>query len=46
MNDPDVTVYPDRDAVGLFVGAPPGGDSEDRSISRFLDLGAEVEYWE
>lgn len=46
MNDPDITVYPDRDMVGLYGGSPPGGDSDARSISGFLDRDAEVDYWE
>ena len=46
MNDPDITVYPDRDMVGLYGGSPPGGDSDSRSISAYLDRDAEVEYWE
>lgn len=28
MRDPDVTVYPDSGKVGVFAGAPPGGDGE------------------
>lgn len=46
MNEPDVTAYTDREMVGLYVGAPPGGDSGQRSISTYLDLNAEREYWE
>ena len=25
MNDPDVTVYPEMNKIGVFVGSPPGG---------------------
>ena len=46
MNDPDVTVYPDNDAVGVFAGAPPGGDKSRRRLSKYLDLDAEVPYWD
>lgn len=46
MNDPDITVYPDRGMVGLYGGAPPGGNSDERSISTYLDRDTEVDYWE
>lgn len=46
MNEPDVTVYPDEEMVGLYVGSPPGGDGEQRTLPGFLDLGSEREYWE
>jgi len=46
MHDPDITVYPDRDMVGLYGGSAPGGDSDERSLSAYLDRDAEVDYWE
>ena len=46
MNEPDVAVYPDEDMVGLFVGSPPGGDSEERTLPGFLDLDCTTEYWD
>ncbi|GGN89827.1 MULTISPECIES: cupin domain-containing protein [Haloarcula] len=46
MAEPDITVYPDKDMVGLYAGAAPGGDSDERSISTYLDLHAEMAYWE
>lgn len=46
MEEPDITVYPDRDMVGLYAGAAPGGDSEERSMSTYLDRHAELDYWE
>lgn len=46
MNDPDVTVYPDDDKVGLYGGAAPGGDETERSLSTYLDRDAEVPYWD
>lgn len=46
MEEPDITVYPDRDMVGLYAGAPPGGDRESRSLSAYLDRDAERKYWE
>ncbi|MFB6167872.1 MAG: cupin domain-containing protein [Haloferacaceae archaeon] len=44
MRDPDVTVYPDADAVGVYAGAPPGGDGE-RDVSGYLPRSARVDYW-
>ncbi len=26
MEEPDITVYPDREMVGLYAGSPPGGE--------------------
>lgn len=46
MNEPDVTVYPEDGKVGLYAGAAPGGDSAARSVSKYLDFDAEVDYWE
>lgn len=45
MRDPDVTVYPDADAVGVYAGAPPGGDG-DRDVSGYFPRSARVDYWE
>jgi len=46
MNEPDITVYPDEEKVGLYSGTAPGGDSDERSLSRYLDATAEVDYWD
>jgi len=46
MEEPDITVYPDRDMVGLYAGSAPGGDSEERSLSTYLDVHADQDYWE
>ncbi|WP_372479050.1 cupin domain-containing protein [Halomicrobium sp. HM KBTZ05] len=46
MNEPDITVYPDNDAVGVFAGSPPGGQKSERRLSKYLDLDAEVPYWD
>lgn len=46
MNEPDITVYPDDDKVGLYAGTPPGGDKDERSLSTFLDRHADVPYWD
>lgn len=45
MNDPDVTVYPEEDGVGVFAGSPPGGDGE-RTVAGFWQRDDAVEYWE
>ena len=45
MRDPDVTVYPDADAVGVYAGAPPGGDA-DRDVSMYVPRSARIDYWE
>jgi uncharacterized cupin superfamily protein len=46
MDEPDVTVYPEDDRVGLYAGSAPGGDGAARSLSTYLDSDAEVDYWE
>lgn len=46
MNEPDITVYPDDDKVGLYAGSPPGGDKNERTLSTYLDRDAEVSYWD
>ena len=45
MIDPDVTVYPESDRFGVFVGSPPGGRKE-RSLEGFYDRESSVDYWE
>lgn len=45
MRDPDVTVYPDDGTVGLYAGSAPGGDSDARTLSTYLDGDADVDYW-
>jgi len=46
MNAPDITVYPRQDQVGLYSGAPPGGEKSKRRLSKYLDIDAEVPYWD
>jgi uncharacterized cupin superfamily protein len=46
MTEPDITVYPDDDKVGLYGGSPPGGDKDSRTLSSYLDRDAEVPYWD
>ncbi|MFP4632904.1 MAG: cupin domain-containing protein [Halobacteriales archaeon] len=45
MNEPDVTVYPEMDKIGVFVGAAPGGRDE-RSVHGYYRVDDDVEYWE
>jgi uncharacterized cupin superfamily protein len=45
MQDPDVTVYPDSDKVGVFAGAPPGGEGS-RTVHGYFPRDATVDYWE
>jgi uncharacterized cupin superfamily protein len=45
MREPDVTLYPDSEKFGVYVGSPPGGDAE-RSLSGYYRLGDDVDYWE
>ncbi|MFB6121699.1 MAG: cupin domain-containing protein [Halobacteriaceae archaeon] len=44
MRDPDVTVYPDSEKVGVFAGAPPGGDGE-RTVHGYFREEDAVDYW-
>lgn len=45
MNEPDVTVYPDSDKLGIFVGSPPGGRDE-RSLHGYYPIDGDVDYWD
>jgi uncharacterized cupin superfamily protein len=45
MNEPDVTVYPDSDKIGVFAGSPPGGRGE-RSVHGYYRRDDDVDYWE
>jgi uncharacterized cupin superfamily protein len=44
MKEPDVTVYPDSNKLGVFVGSPPGGRDE-RSLEGYYDIDEDVDYW-
>lgn len=44
MDDPDVTVYPDSEKVGVFAGAPPGS-REERTVSGFFRTDDDIDYW-
>ena len=45
MFHPDITELPDTGKVGLFAGAPPGGEAP-RSLKAFLRRDAEAGYFE
>ncbi|MDS0474115.1 cupin domain-containing protein [Natrinema sp. 1APR25-10V2] len=45
MNEPDVTIYPDMEKFGVFVGSPPGGRDE-RSFHGYYNIGDETTYWD
>ncbi|MFP4626882.1 MAG: cupin domain-containing protein [Natronomonas sp.] len=44
MSEPEVTVYPDSDKIGVFVGSPPGGEGE-RSVHGYHRTADAVDYW-
>jgi uncharacterized cupin superfamily protein len=44
MDDPDVTVYPDSDKIGVYAGSPPGGTDE-RTVEGYYRRGDDVDYW-
>ena len=45
MEEPDVTVYPDSEKFGVYVGAPPGGRG-DRSLEGYYNVTDTVDYWD
>ncbi|MFD1644526.1 cupin domain-containing protein [Haloarchaeobius litoreus] len=45
MAEPDVTVYPDSEKIGVFAGSPPGGSGE-RSVHGYYRIDDDVDYWE
>jgi uncharacterized cupin superfamily protein len=46
MRDPDVTVYPDSEKIGVYAGSPPGGEKDERVVSGYYRRDDDVEYWE
>jgi uncharacterized cupin superfamily protein len=44
MTEPDVTVYPDSEKFGVYVGSPPGG-REERTLEGYYEIDADVDYW-
>jgi uncharacterized cupin superfamily protein len=45
MREPDVTVYPDSDKIGVFAGAAPGANASERTLDMFVPRAAAVDYW-
>ena len=45
MNEPDITVYPDMEKFGVYVGSPPGG-RDDRTFEGYYRIDDETHYWE
>lgn len=46
MKEPDITIYPDSNKIGIFAGSAPGGDKTSRTLSTFLDMTGTMAYWE
>lgn len=44
MRDPDVTVYPDSDRIGVFAGSPPGS-TDTRDVHGYYSRDETVDYW-
>ena len=44
MTEPDITVYPDSEKFGVYVGSPPGG-REKRSLEGYYKQDDAVDYW-
>jgi len=44
MVEPDVTVSPDSETFGVYVGAAPGGEAE-RDLEGYYPVDADVDYW-
>ena len=45
MDEPDVTIYPEMEKFGVYVGSPPGG-REERTFEGYFPLDADVDYWD
>ena len=45
MREPDVTVYPDSEKIGVFADSAPGGDG-DRDVAGYFERDSDVGYWE
>ena len=45
MTEPDVTVYPDSEKFGVYVGSPPGG-REERTLEGYYEQDATTDYWD
>lgn len=45
MVEPEVAVYPEQNMIGVFAGAPPGDEKDERTLHRYLQADADVDYW-
>jgi uncharacterized cupin superfamily protein len=45
MTEPEITVYPDSEKFGVYVGSPPGGRQE-RTLEGYYDRDSTVDYWD
>lgn len=45
MCDPEVATFPDSEKVRVMAGAPPGGDSDQRTVDASYPRDAAVDYW-
>jgi uncharacterized cupin superfamily protein len=44
MEEPDVTVYPDSEKFGVYVGSPPG-EQDGRTLEGYYNIDDDVDYW-
>lgn len=44
MNEPDITIYPDSEKFGVYVGSSPGS-REKRSFEGYYEQESAVDYW-
>ncbi len=45
MTEPDITVYPEMEQFGVYVGSPPGSRDE-RTLEGYYQIDDDVEYWD
>lgn len=45
MDEPDVTVYPEDEMIGVYAGSAPGSH-EGRTVQRYFNPDDDVDYWE
>lgn len=45
MIEPEMTVYPEANMIGLYAGSAPGGDEDERTVSGYLRADADIDYW-
>lgn len=46
MEEPDLVMYPDSEKVGIFAGAAPGGDSDERTYEAYHKVDDSLDYWD